>query len=459
MNKTTSRTDRQLRGTWGWHGLLLLPPVVVFTLLLAWCVSEYRASFSTQAIVTKQSDAGRPTNHEEMTQAIFDRSDTKSTLALSKLLKDADAFGSRVIYKRMFDAAQTMTESDLDPHSANQDVKSMKLDEWDAFLSYMQPILDQVDELATVPKPVWFPKASEPIQYSWSSVNSLFQLLSTEILVATRRQDRSRILNGFQRLIALEQLVVGLEYGWSFSNASYRWKRRLSLLTFCLAVPAWSNDELKQLEDFSKPNLDLNILWRENVEHWIVGALDSDAITYFAPEDSDPIGKLIRPTPSGTDDRLRFLEQLAQISFADPMHGANQLAAVSRSPNNPWIPFIIETGPKHFAEIESLRKLIQCGIAIRRFKRVNGRWPNDLRELTDRWLTDGDLVLPNKHSIGYDSGAAGPEIWLPRENTKNEQHKMSQELHRGSTIRTYMRSIRDGVPTAESDAAAGTTKN
>jgi hypothetical protein len=343
----------------------------------------------------------------------------------------------------MSDAEHWMTESELDSYSAGQDVMSIELDDCEELLLSMQPILDQVDELATVPKPVWFPKASEPMQYSWGSVNSLFQLLSTEILVATRRQDRSRILNGFLRLIALEQMVAGLEYGWSFSNASYRWKHRLSLLTFCLAVPAWSDDELKQLEEFAKPNFDLNLRWQENVEHWIVGTLDSDAIASLARENSDPIRNLIRLSPSSEADRLRFVQRLGQISFTNPMQGANELAAVSLAFHDPWIPFIVETLPKRFAEIDSLRKLNRCGIAIRRFKRTNGCWPNDLRELTDRWLTNGELILPNNHSIGFAGSPHGPEIWLPRESTKKEQQRPGKEQEPGATIRTFVRSIRD----------------
>lgn len=442
MNSLNSEThsNRMVRTGLGWHIPLMLPPLLILLLLVVWAGVEYRSRQLIESRIQTRQSAGKPINYAEMTQAIFDRSKIDGTIAFTSLVRQANSMRSQMKPPDVFPVEQFFNAPDAaDPEAFERVISTVE-----GYLENAQSVFEKIDELAKMPQPIWVPQVSESHYYS-STMYSLSHLVQIDIVVATRKQDRSRIFSGFERLLILEDLSPGVEFGGNYWSTYGRLKARLILLTKCLAAIDWTAEELTQLQKFASEIPDLTERWRNNMENWVVGGLasDPDDIWRYGRDERQLLERLLRPTISSQVDRLQFYEQVAKVSFAEPRLAAAELASYAVSNPSPQDSRIVEYTPNQLVEIESLGKLVNCGIAIRRFKLLHQRWPKDLRELTGPWLSVNDLQLHNQQMVGFSVDESGPEIWLPTEATKFGRLKPAATTSTETTWRLFVTRIRD----------------
>ncbi len=438
---SNSHSTNVVRTGLGWQMPLMLPPLLILLLLVVWAGVEYRSKLMIESRIQARQSAGKPTNYAEWTQANFDRSKIEGTSAFAKLLRQADNTRSQMKSPDVFPVEQFFNAPDAtDPEAFERVLSTVE-----GYLANAESVFEKIDELATMPQPIWIPKVGEWSHYYSSTMYSLSHLVQIDIVVATRRQDRSRIFSGFERLLILEDLSPGVEFGGDFWSTYGRLRARLILLTNCLAAIDWTAEELTQLQRFASEIPDLTERWRNNMESWMVGGLasDSDDLWWYGRDDRQLLERLLRPTTSAKADRLQFYEQVAKVSFTEPRLAAAELASYAGSNPSPQDSRIVEYTPNYLVELESLGKLVNCGIAIRRFKLLHQRWPKDLQELTGQSLSVNDLQLHNQQMVGFSVDESGPEIWLPTEATKFGRLTPAVSTSTETTWRLFVTRIRD----------------
>lgn len=417
MTKTDFPTIEPIRTRRGWLVLFLLPPLGLLGIFVAWTGFEYREWLAIQAKIQARQTSGQAVTLEQLTQSIYENSNTDGTLAWTTLNRKCDSLTHRLFYERLMDPEHLLVNFASDPNldkSANNSWLVRTRASGDEFLSYMKPMLDQLDEVAKLPQPIWLPIGSGPI-FDPQSAERLRMLVNLDILVGILEHDRSRILSGFERLIKTESLMVENEISRSCSSTVGRLKDRYTLLSFCMQVPGWSPEELAQLESFAKTDADLTKLWQQDVDTWIISSLisrDPNYAMYFnsRSNNNNLIDPFLRATPSLNADILRKYEELAKLSFEDPIHAAREINRLSSTMHRAPAYFSLRYVSGNLVENELLLRLVRCGIAIRRYKLTHGTWPDDLKALNRDLGTTIDLRLPIGYEIGYVLGELGPEI-------------------------------------------------
>lgn len=383
MTKTDLPTIEPMRTRRGWLILLLLPPLGLLGVFVAWTGFEYREWLAIQAIIQARQSSGQAVTHEQFTQSIYEKSNTDGTLAWTTLNRKCVSLTHRLFYERLMDPEHLLVNFASDPNldkSANKSWLVRTRASGDKFLSFMKPMFDQLDEVSKLPQPIWLPIGSGPS--GSQSSERLRMLVNLDILVGILEHDRSRILRGFERLIKTERLMVENDIGRSCSSTIGRLKDRYTLLSFCLQVPGWSPQELAQLESFAGTDPDLTKRWQKDLDAWTIGSLNPSDSTYGmyfnSRSNNNLMDQVFRATPSMNAEILRKYEELAKLAFEDPIHAAREINRLSSTMHRAPIYFSLKYVASTLVENELLRRLVRCGIAIRRYKSTHGTWPNDL---------------------------------------------------------------------------------
>jgi hypothetical protein len=447
-------TEIDVRHGRGWQILLLLPPLLVFALFAVWAGIEYRASQAIDSTIQARKAAGKPTTLTEMTEATFKRSNVEGTNALRKLIRHGHNVRSILPNSDMMVMEQFL----YSPETVDALAFGRALSNVEDYFSTLQPLFSRVDELEKMPRPIWFPEAIERGGYESVSTRQVATLIECDILIAIRQQDRSRIMVGLERLITLESMSPGWEFSRSFAYAYSRARSRLSLLIHCLSNIDWTENELTRLESFARATPEWTPLWREDSECWIVANLGTDFANLWsdAYDGRHFSARLFGPTLAWKADRQQFLNQMAGMSFADPVRAAEELGSYPEVDTDPFESHITRYTPDQLFAIESLRQLVECAIAIRRYKTLQKRWPTSLGELAGAGYISAHPTLPNQQVIGFSAATDGPEIWLPLEALKFRSRFSSLS---DTTERFFLTPIRDQQGSADSETLGETLPN
>ncbi|MBL8855162.1 MAG: hypothetical protein JNK57_14445, partial [Planctomycetaceae bacterium] len=452
MKSTDLPANKQVRSGRGWLITVLLPPIGLLGVFLAWAGLEYREWLTIEAKIQARQTANQAITFEQFLESNYDRSNIDGILPWTTLVRQSDSMSHPLFHERQVSPQHLLVDFSLDfgldksVHSAWLQRSSASGDE---YLSLMKPVFDRLDKVLTLPQPILTPNAG--LSYGSMSAPGLYRLLNLDIMVSIVRRDRARILSGIERLQKLDQLMISNEIGWSCATEIYRQKNRFTLLSFCLHVPGWTAEQLAQLDHFATTETEWTSHWKADVDNWIINSLNSaDSVhaMYYTYQSNKVIDQVFRPTPSWRADRLRAYEQLSTISFEDPFQAASEITrGSSKLRLVPQYNQLIGIS-KSLVEAEMLRRLVRCGIAIRRYKQTYGKWPKDLNELNQNPATMVNITLPVGYSIDYVTSEAGPEIRIFR--TRGAVNAQTPELSSDLLTRWVVISIRDAE--VETDA-------
>lgn len=413
--------NETLRTGRGWLILFLLPPICLLGVFVTWAGFEYREWLTVRTKIQAREAARQVVTREQLAQACFDRANIDGIFQWTSLVRQSQTLHHPLFAERLIapnDLLATYSPYMNFNDSAHTTWLLQSSADGNEFIPSMKPIFDRLDKVSTQPRPIWVPNTGETDRSR--STFELNLLLNLEIVDSILKQDRSRILLGLERLQQFERLTVGSEIGGSCSTAIWQSQNRYWFLSLCLQVPGWSADELTQLESFARTETELSKRWDSDVDAWTINSLDSTDTAhtmYFINRSSNLIDQVFRPTPSRKADMLRGYEQLKNISFDEPFQAAREINRVSFA--NRTIPqrIMLMNLRDSLIECELRRLTVRCGIAIRRYKQIHGKWPKELNELNQNPATMIDIALPMGYSINYTFSKLAPELRTYRTNS------------------------------------------
>jgi hypothetical protein len=436
MSTADSLSTKRTGAGWGARLVLFLPPGLLVVLLGLWFANEYRESLAVQARIRTFPDVHFRADAEDAKRALSDPIRTAETLRWLNLLRQAERLRFRYSseYLSHNPYAVAFNSSDFLLVKAGGDFEKSNA-AYEDFLLHMQPILEQLDELSKVPQPIWTPKVPFGFGGSWYSADQVSQLLYLELFLAIRKQDRPRILAGLHRLMDLERQLAEV-IPWSrFPRALSRLQNRYLCLSFCLMVPGWTADELTQLERFLTPAVDYTKLWLADIDHWSNSVMNVDQELYDHYGGANFMETLFVPIASGQSEALRWFDKLRELKMDDLSQAVSELKRLSPSNRNVLSPDITLQSQKFLSEIASLRQLVLCGIAVRKYRMAYGRWPAELREAVPPGLGQNLIFLSDGQPVGYGFRDEYAEIWIPPAIEPDDSRGKNQESASGDLRR------------------------
>jgi len=444
MIPANSPSEKRTRARWGAKTVLVVPPIILLGLLLIWGANEYRESQVVESRIRVYQDVNLRAHDEEAAEVIADPARSAGTLQLLKLLRHAERLRSSSFAKYLTLSPQEVGSKSMEffLSKGNDDFETTNA-AYEDFLLQMQPIVEQLDELSKLPQPIWTPKVKDSRVGGWYAADQLSLILYLDIFVACRKQDRPRILAGLNRLIESEQLLAEVIPLASHQRAINRLKNRYMFLSFCLMVPSWTVEELTQLERLLQQTQDFTKLWHDDIDSWSSEVMKIDAQLYADYRQSNIREILHFPTSSWQSETLRWYDQLSKLKMDDLPQSARELKHLLPA-NRDGLSFDTAlSSHKVLSESESLRKLVLCGLALRRYKLAYGRWPTDLRHAVSNGPSNNLMVLADGQEIGYAVGDLDAEIWIPRVIIQDASHGEKQESKSLELTRMFRTLIRD----------------
>jgi hypothetical protein len=445
MIPANSPSEKRTRTRWGVKTVLVVPPIVLLGLLLIWGANEYRESRVVHSRIQAYQDVNLRAHDKEAAQSIADPTRSAGTLQWLKLLRQAERLRYRNFgeYLMLGPKGPTDILTKFFLSIGNDDFEQSD-GLYEDFLMHMQPVVEQLDELSMLPQSIWTPRVNDIRVGGWYAADHLSQLLYLDLFLAIRQQDRPRILASLKRLIDLERLLAEVIPTSSFHRAINRLESRYLCLSFCLLVPDWTADELTQLERFMKPTQDYTKLWQDDIDSWSAEVMKIDAQLYADYRQSNIREILHFPTSSWQAETLRWYDQLSKLKMDDLPQAALELKHLLPANQDGLSLDTAFASQQVLSEMESLRKLVLCGLALRRYKLAYGRWPTDLRHAVSNGPGNNLMVLADGQEIGYAVGYyRGVEIWLPRVIMEDASHGKRQESKSLELKKSFRTLIRD----------------
>lgn len=445
MITANSPTNKRTRTSWGTKTVLFFPPIVLLGLLLIWGGNEYRESRVVQSRIQAYQDVNLRAHDEAAAQVIADPTRSAGTIQLLKLLRQAERLRYRNFYEYLTLGPKGPTDklTRFFLSIGNDDFEQTD-GLYEDFLVHMQPIFEQLDELSKLPQSIWTPKVNDLRVGGWFAADHLSQLLYLDLFLAIRQQDRPRILESLNRVIDSERLLAEVIPTSSFHRAINRLENRYLCLSYCLLVPGWTAEELTQLERLMTPTQDYTKLWLDDIDTWSVGVMEIDAQLYVEYSRSQVMKNPHVPTSSWQSETLRRYDQLSKLKMDDLPQAARELKQLLPSNQDPLIFDTALASQKLLSEVESLRKLVLCGLALRRYKLANGRWPAHLRHAVSNDAGNNFMALSDGQEIGYAAvNNDDVEIWIPLAIKQDESPAKKQEPASPEQKKLFRTLIRD----------------
>jgi hypothetical protein len=391
----------------------MIPPTLLLGVFLAGGIFEYQANdWNAQRLASLQA-AGRPINSQQLTQLIFDRSRKEGTPLWSEVLAHDLAASSHPLFARA-SRLETMLTARTPILSASEilEVTEMSLAEILDYLHHLRPLIDKWQLAAEAPQPIWTPQVFHPQTYArYRRISVHGALLNLEVALAIHDQERSRILEGLHQLRQTDALMGPQEYHSAFLRINSV-KREYLLCRLCLSVPGWTQEELKELDRMVDQPADLTAEWRDFIDRARVDAVEFEQILFFDPSSAS----LVDPWVKSAALQSQWLQRIDQMERISIHELSRELGNLREFPSVLPVltgPAMLENLAQGLSEMESQRKLTRCGIAVRRFKLEQQRWPRDLAELTSYLASTGEIPGVDSQQIGYEFTGDFPRIWIP----------------------------------------------
>jgi hypothetical protein len=270
-------------------------------------------------------------------------------------------------------------------------------------ISELRPLIDRAIPLLKQSRPIWTPIAFHPNQptYAYNSDSyGLPYLLVLDVLLGIRQKDRSRILVGLVRLEQVWRQETNRRIGYSFNTLIQQENVRLNLLTQCLQVPGWTSAELEQLSLFARQPADIASVWRQQEQFQRLRLLEGDARFLPLPDTFQFNSHLEMPASIRALAIQSNTESNQEPAWDNPEQTASEL--MRRATAEDWASGLtMRYGNERWLQSVALRRQIQTGVALRKFKLTFGRWPAALRELTEVGAQPSDWRSPTGVELSY----------------------------------------------------------
>jgi hypothetical protein len=274
------------------------------------------------------------------------------------------------------------------------------------FLEMYEPVIQKITAAGQFPKPVWLPigwNGVETLLPELTDSRSVVQLLSLKALHSLWNKDTKAAMDAMQ---SMKDTAESFDSHACFVSDSVCMGARVGLyhmINLSMSMDVWSEQELEQLEDLLKPfssqsKEEFSKLWeatlsgeREMVLTLKPSQLSGDMLRYYPifPSDSkrilDHYQSLIdlgKEGLSGLQDRC--VNQTAIVKKeTDWFPSASSLILRTVSPT-------IETCARAIDRTQIMRQVTLSSLAIKRFQKKNGKFPETLSE-----LDKGDWPIPD----------------------------------------------------------------
>lgn len=412
MTSSPSAASRSTRHAWSWTILWLVPPLLVLVAIVTRGIYQYMEHQWITAYRLQLEETGELLTPEQQTQRFYDTSTTVGLVEWLELSRSLSvAFNQRTI-------SAWLAVQQADSSSAP---RSLALDETEVerWLSDMSPLLDRLDTLLQSPRPIWVPHVFAPQQPRYMAaidLGAVRQYLELEILLRIQQADRPRILQAFERLERLETVELHYTFGGSLYSLVYMNNTRLKLLTVCLTVPGWTDEELARLRQWTQPSADVARLWREEMRNSKLLALE-EHWHYLSVPDLPWLNSFLGLTSTVRAGLIRRKEQVnREPQWDQPERLTRELAEFDAAGEASSLEYERRWQRKWLEWVANAR-LVNTGLAIRQFKLKFGVWPTQLAELAQIGLKSSDWRAPNGFEFGYQVSYPpldSPAIWFSR---------------------------------------------
>ncbi len=384
------------RRAWSWSLLWLLPPLCWLIAGAVWSLVEYRQGRWVDARLAELRAVGELPTAAQRTEQLWAESQTEGLVEWNRVTQALSAAFSQSSVTDWLTRWQVTRNGDplpreLDPEPLEQ------------LISELRPLIDRAIPLLEQPRPIWTPMALHRKQLTYVYNSDLYGLpyfVVLDVLLGIRKNDRSRILEGLVRLEQVWRQETDRRIGYSFNTLIEQENVRLNLLTQCLDVPGWTSEELEQLRLFARQPADIASVWRQQEQFQRLRLLEGDARFLPMPDISLLSSRLEMPTSIRALAIQTHKHNNQEPAWDNPEQTASEL--MRRSAVDYWTSGLtMQYGNERWLQSVALRRKIQTGLALRKFKLTFGRWPAALRELTEVGAKPSDWRSPTGVELGY----------------------------------------------------------
>jgi len=399
-----NRSWREISTSWLTSPVLLICiPICMVGILLAWTsYGEIKASREIQNELRLVAEEGYPTTEAEIESEFMAKTSTEGTLVMNRI---------EILSSMPLNVGRSPTISYVVGDVQPLDIlipgapwpEEPRVAE---FLLHMQPLLNEVEQLAKVDRPVWMPrvfKHSPLWRIGFAGSYVMDRILRLAFDHAVYHKDSERALRLLRSTTVMTEstdwkssadrdMFINLKPGY------YRMVNR------SMVSEIWSKSELQELHRQVAEPIDLAVRWRRIVALGIVGytrwiderlEIESQSETLLNLRSLRNWKTLFDGSFQSVGQRIHKI--LVPTDFDRSSEETTQ--EDTESYPNRWGPF---NNVSDLFDLELLRRQTLVAIAIKEYQMENGHWPNQLSELEAFGLTADDWAPPGREEWKYD---------------------------------------------------------
>jgi len=315
--------------------------------------------------------------------------------------------------------------SDDYPTSLNPDRDWKDKERIRSYLGHYQPILDMLDRAEEYPKPVRFQIAFDgfatPLPFV-QKAQAIQQLVRLDFEYASYCRNTTRALMDLRRMRTVEQsLDAPLCVVWKLVQLQLL-DNRLSALGRSLSYSAWSDEELRVLEDESRVTVLTSDAWKSiflGERAMYLSEIHRKSSSWLTTDPTET-GVSSPLLPSGEQLILDYFQKLLDLGTLNPdeiteysldslnpssfTKSSLSLSRLSLDRIHAGVSAIYGSADaltKVIHQCKELRNLVRTAIALRRYNHLHSHWPRDLHELESLGLKIQDYSTPSGRVFGY----------------------------------------------------------
>jgi len=405
-----TRTSRRLQYVWI---SAIVPVLIAIGGSIYFVIHETRSWARTQTILEQCKLRKEPVDDSSLENWYSDRTFSEGFELWNEIcrLSPNSQFPSRYLLS---------IPSDEFPTSLNPDRDWKDKERIRSYLGHHQPILEMLDRAEGCPKPIRFPTAFDgyPTLLSFvQNAQAIQQLVRLDLEYASHSRNTTRALMDLLRMRTVEQsLDAPLSVVWKLLQLQLL-SNRLSALGRSLSYSAWSDEELRVLEDESRVAVLTSDAWKSTF-------LGERAMYLVEIHRKSPSWLTTDPTttgfpspllPSGEQLILDYFQKILDLGTLDP----EEITGYSLDSLNPssstksrlsldrvhenisQIHGSVDALIRAMHQCKELRNLVRIAIALRRYDHLHSHWPRNLRELESLGLKSQDYSTRSGNAFGY----------------------------------------------------------
>jgi hypothetical protein len=424
MNEPAAHLENRPGGRRRWLVLVVSLPIVLGAIAVALLAfGEYRSARAVRSEIARLRAAGEPVDDESLARWFHANTSQEGTAEWREILVAVGQVSGGAGRSLPIMGPRALLPEDLAPGAEWPDEPHVA-----AFLQEVRPLIEQIEQAARYPTPVWQPIAFDSFGTLLDEVQEMrgiMRLLQLEFTHAMYHQENERALSALTAMHATNAAL-----GWDFSflpdliaiamRNIHRHTIRQSL-----ADTAWEADQLDRLlAQVAHPHVGAT-RWQRAVAGERAMALsllrgDRQRRDTMLQQERAPVPAPLLLFPSLTQDYLERMAAMQQIGAEGVLElGARAEAfdeeierSVRRSDLLTGLLLPSARGMARAYERDELdRRLTRTALAIKRYQRAEGHWPAQLSDLAAVGLQAADWNALHAGPFGYRVDADGALVW------------------------------------------------